>query len=182
MAEFNGMKVRAAGVFKDRDDFPDGPIASLKEDQPLYWSAAEGGRLLALVTVRFKGVSNSYCRLVTLENEKATPVLIDAPQDVNSDACRGFRDVYYLDVNEDGELDIVAIMNVKANSFDGYVDQPVVYLSNADRKGGYCYSASASRNMKPAQMVSTKKVSQALILERKRLGIPQFECVAGGTR
>jgi hypothetical protein len=33
-------------------------------------------------------------------------------------------------------------MNVKSNSFEGYVDQPVVYLSNADKPGGYCYTSS----------------------------------------
>jgi hypothetical protein len=179
-AEFNDMKARAAVVFKDRDDFPDGPIAALKPEKTLYWSAGQGGHLLALVTVRFKGVANSYCRLVTLDSEKAAPVLVDLPDSANSDACRAFHDVRYLDINGDGKLDIVASMNIKSNSFDGYVDQPVVYLSNADKQGGYCYSATASKNLKPEQMVSADKVKQALEQERKRLGVAQFDCAVTG--
>jgi hypothetical protein len=176
VAEANDIKARAVSVFKDRDDVPEEPIASLKPEKTLYWSAPQGGHLLALVTVRFKGVANAYCRLVTVENEHAAPVLIDLPMDVNADTCRGFRDVRYLDINGDGKLDVAASMSVKANSFDGYVDQPVVYLSNADKPGGYCYSATASRNLEPAVMASTGKVKQALDRERKRLGVAQFDC------
>jgi hypothetical protein len=175
-AEVNDVKARAVSVFKDRDDIPEEPIASLKPEKTLYWSAPQGGRLLAPVTVLFKGVSNAYCRLVTVENGQADPVLVDLPMDVNADTCRGFRDVRYLDINGDGKLDIVASMNVKSNSFEGYVDQPVVYLSNADKPGGYCYSAAASRNLAPAAMGSTDKVKQALDRERKRLGVAQFDC------
>ena len=182
VAETNDIKARAASVFKDRDDVPEEPIASLKPEKTLYWSAPQGGHLLALVTVRFKGVSNAYCRLVTVENEQAAPVLIDLPMDVNADTCRGFRDVRYLDINGDGKLDIAASMSVKSNSFDGYVDQPVVYLSRADKQGGYCYSAAASRNLSPAVMGTTEKVRQALDRERKRLGVAQFDCATNGAQ
>ncbi|SDD68404.1 hypothetical protein SAMN05428966_105158 [Massilia sp. PDC64] len=175
-AEVNDVKVRAASVFKDRDDFPEEPISSLKPEKTLYWSAPQGGRLLVPVTVRFKGISNAYCRLVTVENTEAVPVLVDVPMDVNADTCRGFHDVRYLDINGDGKLDIAASMSVKANSFEGYIDQIVVYLSNGDKPGGYCYSATASRNLEPAVMGSTDKVRQALDRERKRLGIAQFDC------
>ena len=175
-AEVNELTARAAVVFTGRDDVPEEPIALLKPEKTLYWSAPQGGHLLALVTVRFKGVSKGYCRLMTAENRQAAPVLIDLPMDMNADNCRGFRDVRYLDINGDGKLDIAAGMTVKANSFDGYVNQPVVYLSSADKPGGYCYSAAASRNLKPAVMGSSDKVKQALDDERKRLGIARFDC------
>jgi hypothetical protein len=175
-AEVEGVKARTASTFKDRDDFPVEPTATLKSEKPLYWSAPQGGRLLALFTLRYKGAAHGYCRLVTVDNEQGTPVLIDLPMDMNADNCRGFRDVRYLDINGDGKLDIAASMTVKSNTFEGYVDQPVVYLSNADKPGGYCYSATASRNLQPAVMASTGKVKQALDRERKRLGVAQFDC------
>lgn len=175
-AEVNAFTARAAAVFTGRDDVPEEPIALLKPEKTLYWSAPQGGHLLALVTVRFKGISNASCRLMTAENGQAAPVLIDLSMEMNADNCRGFRDVRYLDINGDGKLDIAASMTVKANSFDGYVDQPVVYLSNTDKQGGYCYSASASRNLEPAVMGSTDKVKRALDRERKRLSGAQFDC------
>ena len=170
-AEANDVTARAAAVFAEGGDVLEKPIAFLKPEKTLYWSAPQGGRLLVPVTVRFKGVSNAYCRLMTVEYGPAAPVLIDLPMDVNADTCRGFRDVRYLDINGDGKLDIVAKMTVKANFFNGYVDQQVVYLSVADKPGGYCYSAAASRNLEPAAMGSTDKVRQALDRERKRLGV-----------
>jgi hypothetical protein len=175
-AEVEGIKARTASTFKDRDDFPVEPTATLKSEKPLYWSAPQGGRLLALFTLRHKGAAHGYCRLVTAENELGAPVLIDLPMDMNADNCRGFREVRYLDINGDGKVDVAASMIVKANSFDGDVDQPVVYLSNADKPGAYCYSAAASRNLEPAVMRSTGKVKQALDRERKRLGAAQFDC------
>ena len=175
-AEVNDVTARAPAAFAERDDVPEEPIAFLKPEKTLYWSAPQGGRLLVPVTVRFKGVSNAYCRLVTVENGAAAPVLIDLSMDVNADTCRGFRDVRYLDINGDGQLDIAASMTVKADSFGGYVDQRVVYLSNADKPGGYCYSAAASRNLEPAVMGSTDKVKQALDRGLKRLGVARYEC------
>jgi hypothetical protein len=175
-AEVENVEARTASTFKDRDDFPVEPTATLKSEKPLYWSAPQGGRLLALFTLRYRGAAHGYCRLVTVENEQGVPVLIDLPMDMNADNCRGFHDVRYLDINGDGKLDIAASMTVKANSFDGDVDQLIVYLSNADKPGGYCYSAAASRNLEPAAMASTAKVKQALDRERKRLGVAQFDC------
>jgi len=175
-AEVDGIKARTASTFKDRDDFPVDPTATLKTEKPAYWSAPQDGRLLALFTLRYKGAAHGYCRLVTVESEEGTLILVDLPTDVNADNCRGFNDVRYLDINGDGRLDIAASMSVKANSFDGYVDQLVVYLSNPAKPGGYCYSDTASRNLEPAVMGSTDKVRQALNRELKRLGIAQFQC------
>ncbi len=175
-AEVDDIRARTASTFKENNNFPVEPTATLKSEKPLYWSAPQGGRLLALFTLRYKGAAHGYCRLVTVENKEGAPTLVELPTDVNADNCRGFIDVRYLDINGDGKLDIAASMSVKANSFDGYVDQIVVYLSNADKPGGYCYSNTASRNLEPVVMGSTDKVRQALNRERKRLGIAQFEC------
>jgi hypothetical protein len=175
-AEVDSIKARTASTFKDNDNFPVELTATLKPEKPLYWSAPQGGRLLALFTLRYKGAAYGSCRLVTVENGEDTPILVDLPSDVGADNCRGFSDVRYLDINGDGKLDIATSMSIKSNSFEGYVDQQVVYISNADKAGGYCYSATASRNLEPAVMGSTDKVRQALNRERKRLGIAQFEC------
>lgn len=175
-AVIKNLESNIAALFKGRDDFPEAPISSIRLNRNLFWSTASGGVLIAPVTVRFKGISNSYCRLVTFSRDEKTAVLVDVPERVNFDECKGFRKTRYLEVNGDGMLDIVAVVSIKSNAFDGYVDEPMVYLSGKDRAGGYCYSEVASRNMVLESMISDDKLLQALEEEKKRLAISQFEC------
>jgi hypothetical protein len=102
--------------------------------------------------------------------------LVKIPEDVNSPDCKGFRDLHHMDVNGDGQLDVIASMTIKSNSFDGYVDVPVVYLSRAGQPGGYCYSAEASSALEPLSMTSDDKIQKALDREKQRRGEKEFKC------
>jgi len=175
-ADTKGLQGRIGEVIKRRDDFPEEPMFSLKLEKLLYWSAAQGGRLLVPVTIRFKGLANSYCRVLTQMSGQAEAVLVDLPEQVNHDACRGFDTVRYLDINGDGALDIAASFSVKSNTASAYVAEQAVFLSGADNPSGYCYSDSASRNLKAADMQSDSKIANALEHERKRLAVVKFEC------
>lgn len=172
------LQARIGAAIKGRDDFPEEPVSSLKLEKSLYWSAVQGARLLVPVTIHFKGHANSYCRVLTQMRGHAEAVLVDVPEQVNYDACRGFDTVRYLDINGDGALDIAASLSVKSNTFTGYVTEQAVFLSGADNPSGYCYSDAASRNLKPADMQSESKVAKALKQERIRLGSIKFECVS----
>lgn len=166
-----------AALVKTRDDLPEEPVSLLKLEKPLYWSAAQSGRLLVPVTIRFKGVANSYCRIATWNPDQANAVLVEVPEQANYDECRGFDTVRYLDINRDNVLDIATSFSVKSNSVRGYVAEQAVFLSGANTPSGYCYSEKASRNLRPEQMQSEIKIKQALDNELKRIGETQFECM-----
>lgn len=172
------LQMSTAVVIQGHEDFPGEPASYVRVAQPLYWSAVQGGRLLVPVTIRFKGLANSYCRVLTQMRGHAEVVLVDVPEQVNYDACRGFDSVRYLDINGDGALDIVASLSVKSNTFNSYVTEQAVFLSGADNPSGYCYSDAASRNLKPADMQSESKIARALEQERRRLGGAKFEWVS----
>nr|WP_314543383.1 hypothetical protein [uncultured Massilia sp.] len=176
-AEVSDAGKRIPGVFAGSPEFPEErPHITLPGT--LYWSQPEGGVLLAPALVRLADEGNGYCRLVTLSPD-GHDFLVDLPPEPDSPECRGYRDLRYLDINGDGVLDLAAGATVKANSFEGYVEIAVVYLSQRDRPGAYCYSEQASRQLAPADMVSSDKVGKALERHRKRLGLETFSCADG---
>lgn len=69
----------------------------------------------------FKDVSNTYCGLVTVEHGVAAPILIELPMEVNVDNCRSFRDVRYLDINGDGNLDVAASTNLEPSVMESRI-------------------------------------------------------------
>lgn len=174
--EIRYAEMHIPDALKSHDDFPVEPISLLKTQKNLYWSAGPGGYLLLPTFFRFKNTTNSYCRVLTLARDASQPVLAEVPQQANYDECRGFRNVRYLDINGDGMLDVAASVTIKSNSFKGYVDEQVVYLSSSDKRSGYCYSDAASRNLQREHMLSAAKLKKALDGERSRLGIARFEC------
>lgn len=176
-AEASDAGKRIPGVFSGLPEFPE-ERPDIKLPRTLYWSRPDGGVLLAPVLVRFAGADDGYCWLVTLSPD-GHGVLVDLPPEPDSPECRGYRDLRYLDINGDGVLDLAAGETVKANSFDGVVDIAVVYLSRPERPGAYCYSEQASRQLAPADMVSSDKIAKALERNRKRLGLETFGCADG---
>lgn len=174
--EAQAVKEKIAQAMKLRDDFPEEPVKSITLMEFVRWSADSNGKFLAPVVIRFAGVSNSYCRLVTFDSEKSPAIFVEIPVQSNFDNCRKFHSVHYLDVNADGVLDFVASSAVKSNAFDGYVDEQVVYLSDAHSKGGYCFSESASASLQPKYMLSRAAIVRALAQEKARLNISQFSC------
>lgn len=177
-AEVQEVTKQLSTILTGHDEFADGLTAS-KAQNVLYWSAPEGGTLLAPILVRFPGEPSGYCRLATLSTNLKVSTLVKTPEEVNSPDCKGFRDLHYMDVNGDGQLDVIASMNIKSNSFDGYVDVPIVYLSLAGQPGGYCYSADASSALQPVSMTSDDKIKKALDREKQRRGVKEFKCADG---
>jgi hypothetical protein len=178
--EVRQAQAQVVGVFAGRSDFPEEPIARLKFEKTLYWSAAEDGWLLAPVTITYKGVPDSYCRLVTVKRGSLQATLIALPPAADAPDCKRFNRLYHLDINGDGQLDIAASVLIASNRFDGIVEEAAVYLSSPGQPGGYCYSEAASRNLAPAQLASGEQVAEALRRERARLGLEQFGCAAAG--
>lgn len=178
-SEVKDITTRLSTILAGRQEFADAMTATTAQ-RTLYWSRQDGGTLLVPTFVRFPGATSGYCRLVTLAANSRHPVLIDVPEDVNSPECKGFRDFHYIDVNGDGQPDVVMSITVRSNSFDGYVDVPVVYLSRAEKPGDYCYSSAAAAALEPLEMTSDEKVRKAFERERRRRGQREFTC-AGET-
>ena len=170
---------RLAAVLQQQPDLLEDPIASATVEKKVFWSGATEGHapLLLLPTrVRYKGTTNSYCRLVTASADLKELKVVSLPPQANFDDCAGAADTRYVDVNGDGLLDVVQAVRVQSNVAPAQVAVPLVYLSGAAPGAGYCYSDAASRQLRPQDMKSADSVGKALDAARKRLGIARFEC------
>ena len=165
------------GAFKEQDDLPDSVPLKPVIKNPLWWSASEGGkRLLVPVHIRYQGLKNSYCRFVTLSADLQTAELTPVPPQVNFDDCSEVATTLYFDINGDGVLDVIQGVRVKSNRYATTAVVPIVYLSSATAKSGYCYSEPATRQLQPADLGSIGRAQKALEDAKQRLGISQFEC------
>ncbi|MFK3737257.1 hypothetical protein [Massilia sp. TN1-12] len=174
-AQLTAVEKSLAGLLAGREDFADG-MSAIAYKQHVAWSSSEGGRLLVPTYVRFKGEKSGYCRLTTLSDDVQSVELISISEEPNAPDCRGFRTLRYLDVNGDGQLDVISSSTIKSNTFDGNIELPVVYVSNGEQPGGYCYSGSASAALAPSDMVSDGKIKAALERHQRRLGLAEFTC------
>lgn len=174
-SEAKEATIQLSKILQANHEFADGMTAT-NARKTLYWSSGSSGRLLVPVLVRFPGQRIGYCRVGTLSTDLKEPTLIDIPENANAPDCKSFRDLHYLDVNGDGYLDIVASITIRSNTFDGYVDLPVVYLSHMQRPGGYCYSKMASEALEPATTFSIDTVRKALEHEKRRRNIQNLRC------
>lgn len=167
--EVDALSSRIASVFADLDEFPDASVSDVRLGKKLYWSGQGADAvLLAPVAVHFRGVTNSYCRLLTAKDGTGALALIKLPAQANFDDCRGIDQIRYLDLNGDGQLDVIEMVDVNSNAGSGVVSTALVYLSSPAHPGGYCYSAAASRRLAPADLKSDASVLKVL----KTSGVP----------
>ncbi len=131
---------------------------------------------MASINVRYKGLTNSYCRLVTLPANLQTAELVPLPPSANSEDCTAISDLLYFDVNGEGIPDVIQGLRVKSNRYDAKMSVVAVYLSSAGSKSGYCYSEQASRLVSGAALRSNAEAQRAIENERRRLAISLFEC------
>jgi hypothetical protein len=164
-------------AFEQQDDLPETtPVIRPKEAFLRWNSALPDKRLLALLHVRFSGVTNAYCRLVTLSAGLKDPVLVKAPAQANYDDCVRTSEPVYVDLNGDNVDDVVFGAEVKSNRYSSNVEVPVVYLSSPSAQGGYCYSDTASRQLEPADLTNAKTIQAKMKREGERLGRDLLRC------
>jgi hypothetical protein len=164
-------------AFQQQDDLPEAaPVLKPKEAFLRWNSALPDKRLLALLHVRFSGVTNAYCRLVTLSADLKDPVLVKVPSQANYDDCARTSEPVYVDLNADGVDDVVFAADVKSNRYPSNVEVPVVYLSSPSAQGGYCYSDAASRQLEPADLTNARTIQAKIQREGERLGRDLLRC------
>lgn len=177
--EIRQANERLPAVLAGQSDLSDDPVAVIKLEKKLHWSSDTAKRLLLLpVSIRYKGSTNSYCRLVTASVDFRDMTLVKLPPQANFDDCIGISNLIYMDVNDDGLLDVIEGVRVRSNAGSYQVAVPLVYLSNPTRGAGYCYSNAASQQLIPADLGSEETIRKALDAAKKRLGGAAFECVA----
>jgi hypothetical protein len=175
--ELRQANIRTVSALKDQPELPDA-IASPPKCQALpRWSSnEENRRLLVSAKLNYQGLTNSYCRLFTLPAGLRSAELVALPSRANSEDCLGITTVLYPDLNGDGVADVVQGLRLKSNRYEASAVVPVVHLSSADAKSGYCYSEQASRPLSPDGVRSAEATRDALASARRRLGIPHFDC------
>jgi hypothetical protein len=158
-------------AFVQQDDLPDSTPMFDKGKAHLRWNSnLPSKRLLLLVNVRYAGTINSYCRLVTLSRELKEPKLIKVPAKENYDECAGTSEPVYTDLNGDGIDDIAYLAGVPSNRYSEQVTVPVVYLSDKNAEGNYCYSETLSHQLSPADMKNGNVLRRKIQQENDRLG------------
>jgi hypothetical protein len=175
--EIRQASLHVLSALQNQDDLPDEPSLSPKTSKTLWWSSHKDGKhLLVPVTIRYSGLLNSYCRLVTMSADFRNSHLVQVPPQVNFDDCLGVADTLYFDINGDGFLDVIQGLRVKSNRYAAKAIVPVVYLSSAAENGGYCYSEKVSRQIQPSDLRSEATAMRSIEEAKLRLGWGQFEC------
>lgn len=164
-----------AKALVNQPDLLEEPIASVTFEKPVYWSQPSGVLLFATY-VKYRGVSNRYCRLVTASKASNEAQLVPVPAQVNIDDCRGYSKVIYVDINGDGILDVIEGVWSKSNRYPVQVVTSIVYLSTDSHPSGYCYSDVASRQLHPADLIDAESAMKALAAAMRRRSLVAYAC------
>ncbi len=102
-------------------------------------------RLILPVRIHFDGISNSYCRVAIFNPEKTNTEFLPLPLDADRDDCQGIAKIAFIDINQDGVLDLIFRVSLPWNkdprkmAFEGSV-----YVSQPDSPVPYCYAPDVS--------------------------------------
>jgi hypothetical protein len=175
--ETTQVAARLTPIFQDQDDFQMQHCCHQNSQNHCDGQAKKKDkRLLVPVQIGFKGVTNSYCRLVTIPADFTHSDLVQILQRANFDDCSGMTDSVYIDLNDDGVIDVVEMVRVKSNRNAAKLTIPIVYLSDTAEKSGYCYSEQASHQLQPLDLQSDVGAKKAFDQAKQRLSVKQFEC------
>jgi hypothetical protein len=152
-----------------------GPIVAGQE-RSVRVSSGNGGVWLAPVQVRYRNLSNKYCRLAVLDETSRRTMLVPLPITALNDTCSKINRQLIVNANGTPASDVVQSVQIHSNRADHEISEALVYLADPLSESGYCYSAQASRELTPENMRSVSSANAALKQARARLGIPTFRC------
>jgi hypothetical protein len=165
------LKLHFAGALENDPAMPGpGALVSGFERSTLV-STPAGQTWFMPLHVHYSGLSNKYCRLATAKLSTESPMLIALPTRALYDHCIRINGQFIIDVNDDGQPDVVQSIQVKSNRGNFNVTQAIVYLSVPGEEK-YCYSATASSLLKPVDLRSSTAIS-AVIKRNKETASPQ---------
>jgi hypothetical protein len=173
-AEVAKARQVALPALKSSVDEPAGRIPKLRLAAAPVWSdSSPTHRALLPVSFTYPGADYAYCRIAILPADLSTAQIPDATAIPD---CKGMTKAFFVDVNGDGLLDVVASLRVQSNRHDAVLDVPAVFLSDASVPGAWCYSQQASDHLQPSDLASADGAKTALERERTRLKLDRFAC------
>lgn len=140
---------------------------------PVWSDAGATHRAVLLVTLSYPDAQYAYCRLVTL------PADLSAAQVAEPTAmpdCLGIGRTLFVDVNDDGRVDVISGLRVQSNRYDVTLEVPAVFLSDESAPSGYCYSQQASDHLQPDDLSSAPRAKASLHREQARLHLSRYAC------
>jgi hypothetical protein len=144
--------------------------------KPAKAAKAATSPTVGVAQIQFKGLTNSYCRLVASASASPSPVfLVPVPESVNHDTCKGVRSFHSGDLNDDGTVDYWYVARVQSNRYTADVGEALVFLGQPDKPEAICYSTSASRAIDPTN-TSLAAATVAINNELKRTGKATHKC------
>ena len=152
-----------------------GPVVA-GEARSVRVNSGKGGVWLTPVQVRYKNLSNKYCRLAVLDETSRRTWLVPLPETALNDTCSKINKQLLVNANGTRDTDVVQSVQIHSNRADHQVSEALVYLADPMSESGYCYSAQASRELTPENMGSVSLANAALKQARARLGITTFGC------
>jgi hypothetical protein len=156
---------RLADALTSDDEFPDEhPL--IEYERPVTASAATGSPLLIAFTVRYRNITNRYCRLAVSSTDAVQVIAI--PPRVNFDTCRSNRPLRFVDVNGDGMVDVFYVATVNSNRGAINVAEVVAYVSEPRNGSPYCYSQKLSSVLEAKDLASDKHLVDAIASAKRR--------------
>lgn len=171
-AALNAKLIQAA---KKDEQLPQEQATATLVGSPVAADASSGRQLVSF-TLRYKGLSNRYCRLAVVDAE-SNASLVALPPEALPDDCARLAPVYTADLDGDGVQDVVHALSVPTQAGGGTVQQAAVYLSRGPgTPAGFCYAGALSAQLGPADLVSRAKLLEAIQRIRQRLGADALKC------
>lgn len=141
-----------------------------------------GTFVAAPAIITFRGIENSYCRLVVQNRGSNETGLVPVPGKANPPTCRAMVLLSDADLNSDGLPDMVFRTKVKSNRYASEVYEYQVYLSSVSEKSViYCFSSGASMAAFGQDVRSTSPIEDVIRSEVARRGPDILQCDTGLT-
>lgn len=173
-AEASAAHRVALPALKASVEEPVDPVPTVRAATAPVWSdAGATHHAVLLVTLSYPNAQYAYCRLVTL------PADLSAAQVADPTAmpdCLGIGRTLFVDVNDDGRVDVIAGLRVQSDRHDVTLEVPAVFLSDESAPGGYCYSQAASDRLQPDDLSSASRAKASLHGEQTRLHLSRYAC------
>jgi hypothetical protein len=138
-------------------------------------TGAAGSVWLVPLQIRYQSVSNRYCRLATTDPTLGATAIVPLPPQALHDTCMRVNAQFVVDMNGDGQADVVQSIQIKSNRGNFSLTEAVVYLSTQDSRA-YCYSAIASGLLTPSDLRSASAIAAAVSRSKENPNQQKLTC------
>lgn len=172
----NTVEVALIKVFERDENLPGVGVIVSGQEQASRPISGNPSSWLMPIHVRYKSLTNSYCRLAIFDDKEETVRVVPLPLPALNDRCMKIDAQLIIDANGTGATDVVQSVRIRSNRGAYEILQAVVYLAHPQSESGYCFSTQASRELSPKDQLTASKANATLKSARSRLGVQEFSC------